>query len=171
MTSAARHITAQRGFTLIEVMVVLVIISITVAVVSVNFGVLDRRSTADEVERLQRVLQFAAERAAVRGNPIQVEFLPGSYRFSQLDAAGKWQLLFVPHELVEHDWLAGLAPAKLTVAERVAEPGEARIVFGSEAPRFRLDISTPDGLRTLTGNSAGEVLTETPADQATEVRS
>jgi len=171
MTSAARSTTAQRGFTLIEVMVVLLIISITVAVVSVNFGVLDRRSTADEVERLQRVLQFAAERAAVRGNPIQVEFLPGSYRFSQLDAAGKWQLMFAPHELAEHDWLAGLTPVKLSVSERVAEPGEARIVFGSEAPRFRLDISTPDGLRTLTGNSAGEVLTETLADKATEQRS
>ena len=171
MTSAAQHTAAQRGFTLIELMVVVLIISITTAVVSVNFGVLDRRSTADEVERLQRVLQFAAERAAVRGNPIQVEFLPGSYRFSQLDAAGKWQLMFTPRELVEHDWLAGLTPAKLTVAERVAEPGEARIVFGSEAPRFRLDVSTPDGMHSLTGNSAGEIRTELLADTPAEVRS
>jgi general secretion pathway protein H len=152
---------------LIEVMIVLLIIGITVAVVSVNFGVLDRRSTADEVERLQRVLQFAAERAAVRGSPIQVEFLPGSYRFSELDAAGKWQLLFTPNELVEHAWQAGLTPLKLSVDERIAEAGDARIVFGSEAPKFRLDISTPDGLRTLTGNSTGEVLTETaPAVQS-----
>lgn len=150
----------QRGFTLIELMVVLLIVSITVAVVSVNFGVLDRRNTADELERLQRVLQFAAERAAVRGNPIQVEFLPGSYRFSQLDAAGKWQLLFAPPELAEHAWQAGLSPEKLTVADRLAEPGDIRIVFSSEAPSFHLHILTPDGLRTLSGNSAGEVLTE-----------
>ncbi|MEC5388142.1 GspH/FimT family pseudopilin [Uliginosibacterium sp. H3] len=152
---------ARRGFTLIEVMVVLLIISITVAVVSVNFGVLDRRNTADEVERLQRVLQFAAERAAVRGNPIQVEFLPGSYRFSQLDASGKWQLMFEPRELIEHDWQAGLAPGQLSVADRPVEAADARIVFTSEAPRFRLEVLTPDGIRTLTGNSAGEVLTDT----------
>lgn len=158
------HGATCRGFTLIELMVVLLIISITVAVVSVNFGVLDRRSTADEIERLQRVLQFAAERAAVRGSPIQVEFLPGSYRFSQLDTGGKWQLLFAPRELAEHAWQAGLSPEKLKVGERIAEPGDTRIVFTSEAPPFRLDILTPDGLRTLTGNSAGEVLTEAASE-------
>jgi Tfp pilus assembly protein FimT len=137
-----------------------------VAVVSVNFGVLDRRKTADEVERLQRVLQFAAERAATRGTPIEVEFLPGSYRFSRLDTEGKWQLLFEPHELAEHDWQAGLSPQKLSVSNHVVEPGSERIVFASEAPPFRLNILTPDGLRTLTGNSAGEVLLEAQADPA-----
>ena len=157
----------RRGFTLIEMMVVLLIISITIGVVSVNFGALDRRSTADELERLQRVLQFAAERAAVRGSPIQVEFLPGSYRFSRLDTAGKWQLLFEPRELAEHDWQAGLAPQKLVVADRVADAGDLRLVFTSEAPPFHLYISIPDGLRTLSGNSAGEVVTEAEPETRT----
>jgi general secretion pathway protein H len=158
MISALRGRQTVTGFTLIEVMVVLFIIAITVGTVSVNFGVLDRRSTADELARLQRVLQFAAERAAVHGSPIQVEFLPGSYRFSQLDAAGKWQLLFQPRELAEHDWQAGLSIQKLFVAERAAEPGDIRIVFSSEAPPFHLYVLTPDGLRTLSGNSAGEII-------------
>ncbi len=149
------------GFTLIEILVVLLIIGITIGALSVNFGVLNRRNTSDELERLQRVLQFAAERAAVRGSPIQVEFLPASYRFSELDTAGKWQLLFAPRELAEHTWQAGLSAQKLVVAERAAEPGNAHIVFSSEAPKFYLYLLTPDGLRTLTGNSAGEVVLET----------
>jgi general secretion pathway protein H len=148
------------GFTLIEILVVLLIIGITIGMVSVNLGVLDRRSTNDELERLQRVLQFAAERAAVRGSPIQVEFLPASYRFSQLDAAGKWQLLFSPRELAEHTWQAGLNARKLVVSTRVVDPGNAHIVFGSEAPVFHLYVLTPDGLRTFSGNSAGEVSLE-----------
>lgn len=161
---------AHRGFTLIEMMVVLLIISITVGVVSVNFGVLDRRNTADELERLQRVLQFAAERAAVRGSAIQVEFLPGSYRFSKMDTAGKWQLLFSPRELAEHAWEAGISPHRLIVAERVTEAGDTRIVFTSEAPPFELQILTPDGVRILSGNSAGEVLTN-PSPARQEIKS
>ncbi|MDB5799892.1 MAG: hypothetical protein JWL63_831 [Rhodocyclales bacterium] len=150
----------RTGFTLIEMMVVLVIVSITVAVVSVNFGVLDRRNTNNELERLQRVLQFAAERAAVRGTLIQVEFLPASYRFSQLDTGNKWQLLFAPRELAEHAWQAGLSAQRLVVTDRVAEPGNLRITFSAEAPAFQLYVLTPDGLRTLSGNSAGEITLE-----------
>ncbi|MDB5814268.1 MAG: hypothetical protein JWN23_1385 [Rhodocyclales bacterium] len=145
------------GFTLIEVLVVMLIVGITIGAVSVNFGLLDRRNTADEVERLRRVLEFAAERAAVHGSPIQVEFLPGSYRFSQLDTAGKWQLLFEPRELAEHDWRAGLAPQALSIAGHATEPGNPHIVFSAEAPPFELHIATPDGAHLLSGRSTGEV--------------
>jgi general secretion pathway protein H len=152
------------GFTLIEMMIVVLIMSITVGLVSINLGVLDRRNTADEVERLQRVMQFASERAAVRGTPIQIEFLPASYRFSVLDTNGRWQLLFSPRELVEHNWDAGLAVRALSIDGKAASEGDLRLQFGAEATPFQLDLSTPDGRARIVGNSAGEILLNPPAD-------
>lgn len=138
----------------------MVIAAIAAGLVSVNLGVLDRRSANDEVERLERVLQFASERAAVRGTALQVEFLPASYRFSALDAAGKWELLFKPVELAEHAWQSDVSVKALSVDEQAATAGNFRIVFAAESPPFTLDVSTPDGLRRISGNSAGEVTLE-----------
>jgi general secretion pathway protein H len=146
------------GFTLIEILLVVLIVGIALGLVSVNLGVLDRRSTADEVERLARVLQFASERAAVRGTPLEVEFLPGSYRFSTIDVTGKRQLLFAPRELAERTWLAGIEFRKLVIDEQVTAAGNHKLVFSAESPPFELEVMTPDGLRRIKGNSAGEVM-------------
>ncbi|WP_345531426.1 GspH/FimT family pseudopilin [Viridibacterium curvum] len=157
----SRHRRAN-GFTLIELMVVMVIVGIAASLAAVNLGVLDRQSANDELQRLQYVLQFASERAAVRGTPIQVEFLPGSYRFSKLDTGGKWQLLFQPRELAEREWIDGLRVMALTVDERTLPQSALRIVFASEATPFTLQLSTNEGTRLLIGNSAGEVSQSAP---------
>ncbi|GAA5159805.1 hypothetical protein GCM10025770_06730 [Viridibacterium curvum] len=143
-------------------MVVMVIVGIAASLAAVNLGVLDRQSANDELQRLQYVLQFASERAAVRGTPIQVEFLPGSYRFSKLDTGGKWQLLFQPRELAEREWIDGLRVMALTVDERTLPQSALRIVFASEATPFTLQLSTNEGTRLLIGNSAGEVSQSAP---------
>ena len=77
-----------RGFTLIEVMVVLVILGITTAAVRLSLSGLQARQTEHEIDRLRLVLEMAGERAAVTGTPIAAEFLPGRYRFSTLDTEG-----------------------------------------------------------------------------------
>ena len=77
-----------RGFTLIEVMVVLVILAITATAVTFSIEGMQARDTEREIDRLRLVLEAAGERAAVHGTPIAAEFLPGRYRFSELDAEG-----------------------------------------------------------------------------------
>jgi len=148
----------QTGFTLIELMIVILIISISVGMLSVNLGVLERRNVDDEVQRMQRVLQLAAERAAIRGTPVMVEFLPGSYRFSQLTTSGKWQLLFTPPEFAERPWIEGLSIGALSVNDQKRGAADNTLVFGSESPRFQLQLVTPEGTRSIVGNSAGEVM-------------
>ncbi|MFT3737090.1 MAG: GspH/FimT family pseudopilin [Rhodocyclaceae bacterium] len=152
----------SRGFTLIELMVVMVIVGIAASLAAVNLGVLDRQNANDELQRLQHVLQFASERAAVRGTPIQVEFLPGSYRFSKLDTSGKWQLMFQPRELAEREWIDGLRVTSLTVGDRLLPQSAQRMVFAAESTPFTLQLITSEGTRLLVGNSAGEVSQSAP---------
>lgn len=148
------------GFTLIELLLVVVLIAIAASLVSANLGVLETRSTAEEVQRLTRVLQFASERAAVSGYPIKAEFLSDSYRFSSLDASGKWRLLFDPVELSEHAWRSGFAVSSLSLDGQLQPAGRLAITFAAEATPFELQLSTgaDEPTQTISGNSAGEVV-------------
>ena len=80
-----------QGFTLIEVMVVLVIIALTATGISVALDAVQGREASRAVERLRLVLEATAERASVRGQPIAVEFIADGYRFSAFETDGNWR--------------------------------------------------------------------------------
>jgi len=157
----------QRGFTLIEVMVVLVILGISVTAVTFSIEGLQARETERELQRLRLVLERAGERAAVRGTPIAVEFLPGRYRFSQLDADGHWRPFNEGESLSERELPEGVRWADLTVEGRKPEPNSP-LVFGSEMPQFDLRLSAPGNLRRYVSHPDGSVTMETiPVQGAT----
>lgn len=153
------------GFTLIEVMVVLVIVALVGTGLSVGLGVVQGRETEREVERLRLVLEATAERALVRGQAITLEFLADGYRFSAFETDGTWRPLKDAPVFVERVWPEGVRVHGLRVEgeDRSALP---RIVFGTATPEFELRLSTPSGEVILDGRmngavtrrSAGEVL-------------
>lgn len=79
----------QRGFTLLEILVVMFIISIIV-----GFAVLsiDGRGGADrlqrEAERMDALLSLAADEAILFGSQMGVDFTPEGYRFLRLQQEG-----------------------------------------------------------------------------------
>ena len=77
------------GFTLLEVLVVLVIISIIVslAVISIDTGPEELRREGD---RLASLLELAAEEAVMNGREYRAVLRRHSYSFERLQA-GKWQ--------------------------------------------------------------------------------
>ena len=86
----------QRGFTLIEVLVVALIIGVVLAFVSFSInptGPADRLDT--EAERLNALLQTAADDAILYGREIGLDITQGGYRFLRLGDDG-WQPLNVP---------------------------------------------------------------------------
>ncbi|HEX5125670.1 MAG TPA: prepilin-type N-terminal cleavage/methylation domain-containing protein [Rhodocyclaceae bacterium] len=154
-----------RGFTLIEVLVVIVIIGVFASITTLSIEGLRSRSSDDEVARLRQVLEIAGERASVHGSPLSVEFLANGYRFSTLDAGGQWRLLFSPATLAEREWPQDMTVESLEInGQRVAPP--YKIIFASESPEFVLRLRTSQGGRMLVGHMSGAITQETPAQDA-----
>jgi len=97
----ARSHQAQGGFTLLEILVVLVIMAIGTAIAVFSTGILDPdRDVAREARRLHALLTMAQEQAVFQGRTIGLEVEGGSYRFflydRRPDDAGNMISLWVP---------------------------------------------------------------------------
>lgn len=96
------------GFTLMEVLVVIVIIGVIVSAATLSFGVLGGdREAEDESRRVWALLQQAREEAELQGIDVGVYLAASSYEFLRFDPRrGAWlpihgDSLYVPRELPE----------------------------------------------------------------------
>ena len=151
-----------RGFTLIEVLVVIVIMGVTSTAVVFSIEGIRSRSDANELQRLRLVLELAGERAAVTGTPISVQFLPDHYRFSTLAMDGSWRLIQQGDSLAERKMPEGFAIEKIIVNGR-AVAASAALVLSTEMPDFEIHVRTPENQRILRSHPEGSVSLDLPA--------
>jgi general secretion pathway protein H len=96
---ASRHAVRGRaskpetGFTLIEIAVVLLIITITIAMVGINLQRGDNNRVQEEADRIVILLQAAREEAILQGQVFAVQFTQEGYRFLRLNNKGKLVLI------------------------------------------------------------------------------
>ncbi len=90
-----RHHHDQRsaGFTLIEILVVIVIMAVMAAFVVPSFVSLNRGSLDDEARRLVRVLKISADESILTGRMIRWLATEHAYYFETQDEKGHWQSL------------------------------------------------------------------------------
>jgi len=81
--------TRQRGFTLIELAVIILIITIIIAAIGINLTRSDRDRVRDEAERLAVLIQAARDEAVLQGRVLVMELTDDGYRFLQLADDGK----------------------------------------------------------------------------------
>ena len=142
-----------RGFTLIEVLVVLVIIGVVASGLSLTFDAMRARDTERELERLRLVLEASAERARVQGHALAFELMADGYRFSRLDTDGRWLPLEEPPVFASR-----VLPQGMRWAGLQGDSGPTqRLVFSQRAPRFELAIDVDDQRRYLRGTATGAV--------------
>jgi general secretion pathway protein H len=79
----------ESGFTLIEIMVVLLIIAITIGMIGVNLSRGDNNRVQEEADRIVILLQSAREEAILQGQVFAVRFSADSYYFLRLNEKGK----------------------------------------------------------------------------------
>ena len=90
MGDIAAHRPRESGFTLVEIMVVLLVIGISASLVFANLGGDDRRDLDREAKRLAGALEHAAAVAQWQSETLGVSADGAGYRFWRRDAAGLW---------------------------------------------------------------------------------
>src|SRR5262249_23047419 len=82
----------DRGFTLVEILVVIVIIGIVAAIVTLSTGVLGRDSEMeDQAKRVSAVVAQAREEAELQGLELGIVVAKSSYEFAEFDRRkGLW---------------------------------------------------------------------------------
>ena len=119
-----------RGFTLLELLVVMVIVGITLGAVSFNAMPSERQVLRNDAQRIALLLQLARDEAIVRNRPIAFEAEADRYRFLLFEE-NKWQALQQDELLHEREFKR--SPVKFTLSPPAAEQTAAlRIIFGRE---------------------------------------
>lgn len=73
---------AVRGFSLIEILVVIVVIGVLVSIFSLSVGGFVDDQGAEDMRRLEALIDLAAEEAAMQGREIGLTFYQHGYEFS-----------------------------------------------------------------------------------------
>jgi general secretion pathway protein H len=118
------------GFTLLELLVVLVIVGITLGIISFNAMPSSRQALQNEAQRIALLLQLARDEAIVRDRAIAFEVDAEGYRFLQREEK-TWQLLpaddlLRPRQFARTPVMLSVYPAPLGDATPL------RILFGRE---------------------------------------
>lgn len=153
----------ERGFTLIEILVVLVIIGIMLGLVSVRMMPDDAGRLRTEAERLALLLEQTRDQAVASGEPIGFSVEQGRYRFWVRDADNQWVLSSGDDLLRERPLADGVQLVALQVNQTPLAEGE-RLLFlptGSNEP-FAADLALNAAHARIRGDRLGRVSLELP---------
>lgn len=161
----SEYMPSVRGFTLIEVVVVLLIITIILGIVGVNLTRSRSDVVRDEAQRLAVVLQNAQQEAILEGRPLGFAFTADGYRFLRLNDKGhlvpiEADELLSPRSLPPPISLAPVEPTNAqTTSANTTKPTDP-IIFdpSGEFPAFTLVLSVGDISWYVRGQSDGQVL-------------
>ncbi len=161
MTQLARPaLRRSRGFTLVEIMVVLVIIGITLGLVTVNAIPSPQQHLQAEAKRIALLLQLARDEAIVRNRLVAFEAEPDGYRFLVRNES-RWELLAQDDMLRERTFKN--PPVMLTLDPPVSgAPDKLRITFGREPvdKPFVLTLASGDDAVTIRADGVGHFIVE-----------
>ena len=90
--TARRSVVRARGFTLLEMLVVLVIAGVLISLASLSATRNPRTDLNEEGERLALLFESASDEAQVRSRPIAWQTIRGGFRFAQRED-GQWRPL------------------------------------------------------------------------------
>jgi general secretion pathway protein H len=136
-TRDVRRQRLARGFTLLELLVVIVLAGILLSIVTVTVTPDPRQQLQREAARIGQLFALAADEARIRQVPILWEADLAGYRFVTL-AGGERQLLTGDDLLRERQWERPLA--RLAVFE-TAGTQPTQVLLGPGAPPARIAVA------------------------------
>ena len=150
----------QRGFTLLELLVVLVIIGIMLGAVSFSTMQSSRQRLLTDAQRIALLLQLVREEAIVRNHPTAFEANNTSYHFL-VKNDNKWELINDLDMLREREFSS--FPTTFLMTPSASSDGSTlRIVFGREPvdKPFVLALNSGDDRVVIRADGIGHFFVE-----------
>ena len=150
--------TRSSGFTLIEILIVLVVIGITVALVSVNFARDNKAELNETAKRLALLLQAANNEAIVSGKSLAFIGNRSGYEFYHRDKERKWN-----EQLNEEPFTGNQLPSSTSIADLTIDTAKVPIttplIFSSSGfnPPFNIVLANTDIRIAVVGDAGGNI--------------
>ena len=159
-----------RGFTLMELIVVVFIIGISLSFVTISLNQHSDRQVEDAVKRLHQLLRLAAEEAVMQSQEYSLMVTKTGYSFAALSLGGKWENVSDDAMLRQREF-----PENVRVELRIDQqqvgfedsetPGQIYILSSGELTPFQLLVKTEDEIAYgIEGNIIGQITYLPPGD-------
>lgn len=155
------------GFSLLEIIVVLVIISIVISLASMSFDTAPEKLD-NEGKRLTTLMKLASDEAIMNSREYRVVFTERSYAFA-IFSGGEWREfadgVFRPRELFggfSFDLAIGNEPIELSVDndDKAQSPAAIMFLSSGEVTPFELVITNNSEKELLINNHSGAIEVE-----------
>jgi len=148
------------GFTLLELLVVLVIVGITLGAVSLKAMPSERQVLQNDAQRIALLLQLARDEAILRNRPIEFEAESDRYRFKYFEE-NAWHLLENDDMLRERGFKRPPISFSINPAPVDLSP-PLRIVFGREPVSipFKLTLASEQAQVDIRSDGVGHFIVE-----------
>lgn len=148
----------MRGFTLLEMLVVLVVASIMLTVVTLNLMPSAQSVLREESQRLALLMENGAMSSQAGGQALAWSGTGNSYRFWQRTREGEWQRIERDNLLHPRNLPEAVAIGEVSFNGRRIEPGSLVMLSPELAARdFRVSLRSSELVSDVVGNGLGKV--------------
>ena len=159
----------QFGFTLLEILVVMILLGIILSVAVISTGGDKQREIEQEVQRMVQLIHLAKEEAILNRQELAIKFSPNAYEFLRLEDEA-WvpytdDRLFYQREFGD-EYELRLLQDGISVSLQEEDAGRILLLSSGEMTPFELHFGLwrSDTYFRLIGNALGEITVEHPQD-------